>query len=183
MRICDTHHHNRGDHHDEPGPADHGRLLGCIPPCCRCPCQPGAGQPHFGRCPARTLRSRWQPPANLASRLTRGRPGESSNLLSYAEFAGFDEDAMDGCGDDASRVGGFFADNQRIRVLCFRATLVPWRCCLIHQMNRRSPRYERRSRICSTAWISGAPSECPVALRQATYPSGRTRTAPSWPIS
>jgi hypothetical protein len=158
MRICDTHHHNRGDHHDEPGPADHGRLLGCIPPCSRCPCQSGAGQPHFGRCPARTLQSGWQPPANLASRLTRGRPGESSNLLSYAEFAGFDavdgravkrcrrgrtkrlasqsvdfasragalevaalrrvafarpactpwrgeEDAMDGCGDDASRVG------------------------------------------------------------------------------
>src|SRR5271169_5330311 len=21
-RICDMHHHNRGDHHDEPGPAD-----------------------------------------------------------------------------------------------------------------------------------------------------------------
>jgi hypothetical protein len=103
MRICDAHHHNRGDHHDEPGPADHGRLLGCIPTCCRCPCQPGAGQPHFGRCPARTLQSGWQPPANLASRLTRGRPGESSNLLSYAEFAGFD--AVDGRAVKRSRRG------------------------------------------------------------------------------
>lgn len=48
---------------------------------------------------------------------------------------------------------------------------------------RARPRYERRSRICSTAWRSGTPSECLVGLRQATYPSGRTRTAPSWPIS
>jgi hypothetical protein len=197
MRICDTHHHNRGDHHDEPGPADHGRLLGCIPTCCRCPCQPGAGQTHFGRCPARTLQSGWQPPANLASRLARGRPGESSNLLSYAEFAGFD--AVDGRAvkrsrrgraqrlaswsvDFASRAGAPRRSRTAAGSVC-AAGVVPWRCCLIHQMNQRSPRCERRSRICSTAWISGAPSECPVALRQATYPSGRTRTAPSWPIS